>query len=493
MSEPEPSLRTSVEKGFKWSAAERILNQGLTFVIQILLARILGPEEFGPLAIAIIFLHLTDIFVDSGLGHALVQAKKIEKVDIATVFYANLGISLVCYAILWFCAPLIADFYDKPIVSPVSRWVFLNLVLTAFGRCQMSLLTREMKFKKLFYVSTPAIIISGVISVVMALNGFGVWSLVVQIVIKASLSSVLLWVFTDPQHIPGFQFSFESLKRLGSFGFYLLGAHMLHKGSQHFYGLVVGKAFSVEQLALYNRANGFQRTPTGVLSQVFGRVLFPAFSRIQDDDAKIRRALQRGLPVLSFVVTPAMVLLMATAEPFILTILSEKWRTSADYLAIFPIVGMLFPISSIGLTVIRSKGNSRFVLMLSITKNAMAIGLLCLTVQYGVMAIVIGQAVVAVVGQFINATALKHSIGYQYKDQFTNFAPYIFVGLACGALVWPFKYFALVAPVILLIQVIVFSVAYLLICKLFNLQGYVELKQRYLKRKPKAETKETID
>ena len=482
MSDPEQSFRKSVESGFRWSAAERILNQGLTFAIQILLARILGPEEFGPLAIAVIFLYLTEIFVDSGLGQALIQAKSINKTDIATVFFANMAISIVCFVALWFCAPMIADFYDEPIVSPVSRWVFFCLILSALGRAQLSLLTREMKFKKLFHIKTPAIVLSGIVSIAMALNDFGVWSLVVQIVSKMAIENALLWVFSDREHIPGMAFSFEALKRLGSFGLYLLGAQFLYKGSQHFYGLIVGKAFSVEQLALYNRANGFQKTPTGVLAQVFGRVLFPAFSKIQDDNSKIRDALRIGIPVLSFVVFPSMIVLMATSEPFILAILSEQWLQSADYLLVFPIVGMFYPMSAVGLTVIRSKGHSRAILILSIFKNTLALLILVLTVQYGVMAIVIGQAVVAVLGQIANTEALRRSINYSYHDQFADFAPYLLVGLISGSVVWPFKFLSLDATLVLLIQLAVFSVIYLLICRTAKLQGLTELQNRFFKK-----------
>ena len=485
MSEVETSLRKSTESGFKWSAAERSLNQGLTFVIQILLARILGPNEFGPLAIALIFFYLTEIFVDSGLGQSLIQAKSISKVDVATVFYSNLLISIVCYLVLWACAPHIANLYNEPIISPVSRWIFLNLIMSAFARTQMSLLNREMKFKKLFYITTPAILISGIVGLAMAFYGFGVWALVVQMNLRFAINATLLWVFSDRNHFPNLAFSFSSLKKLGSFGIYIFASDLIYKGSQHFYGLIIGKAFSIEQLALYNRANGFQKTPTGVLAQVFGRVLFPVFSRIQEDNEKIVKALRYGMPVLSCVIFPSMVFLMASSEPFIRTILSEKWLESADYLIVFPIVGMLFPLSAVLLTVIRSKGNSRALFLLSVAKNILAILLVLIAIQISILAIVISQAVVAVLGHAANALALHRYCAYKIGEQLQDTIPYLGLSLVSGITVWGIKYAPLSSPVVLFLQATLFLTIYFLLCVVFKLSGFVELTNRLVKMRRK--------
>ena len=429
------SLKKKTRFAFFWSALERVGNQGLMFAIQILLARLIAPEEFGLLALLVIFTTLCQLVVDGGFTQAIIQSKEISRLDVSSVFFVNIFLSLLIYGILFFAAPYIASFYGEPRLVLLTRVLSLNLVISSFGQIQNGLLVRNLQFKKLFYISTPAIVISGVVGVVMALQGFEVWALVGARFASRLVSTTCYWFMSDRSYWPRFEFSVGSVKRLGSFGLGMLGTSLLYHGTQNIYGLLIGKAFSVETLAFYNRARSFHKQPSSALTKVLNRVLFPVFSGIQDEDARIRNALKKGMPTLAFIICPAMIWLTLAPNELITVLLTEKWIRSADLMMFFPIIGIFFTFTAVQSSVIRAKGRAALFFWTSIIKSVFAISVLIYTVQFNAMVVVLGQVIVSIcINVFINMPLCQYVCGYSVRDQIQDIGPSLFCSLMAGAI-----------------------------------------------------------
>jgi teichuronic acid exporter len=479
------SLTQKTTSGLSWSALESFANQGLSFVIQIVLARLIAPSEFGLLALLAIFIMFSQAIIDGGFTQAIVQKKSVTRTDTSTVFYFNLLISVLMYAFIFCVAPAIAGYFEEPRLTLLVRVLGLNLIVSAIGKMQHSLLIRGLEFRKLFKIRTPAIVIGGFVGIVMALLGFEVWALVFSQITTALFSSVCFWYFSDRAMSPNWQFSFASLKELGRFGAGILGASLFYQGTQNIYGLVIGKVFAFDQLGFYNRARTFHRTPAIGLTQVLNRVLFPVFSTIQDDRPRICKALRRGIPIISFVLFPLMAFLMCAADSIVVVLLTEKWLPSATYMRWFPIIGMIYPIAAVQLSVVRAIGHSGLFFLMDVVKNTLAIVVLFVTLKHGVLAVVIGQVGVAVVTNLlINLPVCHVVIGYKVKDQVADFLPYL-ICVAIAALpslsvdFWAGTESHLV---VLVLKGVIFATTYLAMCYVTRLKAMAEVgsKARFL-------------
>ncbi len=456
---------------------ESIANQGLTFGIQILLARLIDPSEFGLLALLTIFIMFSQTIIDGGFGQAIIQKKSISRPDTSTVFFFNLLISLVMYAVIFFGAPAIGNYFEEPRLVLLFRVLGLNLIINALGKTQHSLLIRGLEFRRLFKIRTPAIVLGGVIGIVMAIGGFEVWALVYSQITTALFSAFCFWYFSDRELWPRREFSFASFMSMGRFGIGLLGASLVNQIGQNMYGLVIGKAFSFEQLGFYNRARTFHRTPSSGLALVLNRVLFPVFSTIQDDNARICKALRKGIPIVAFVLFPLMAFLMCASDDIVVVLLTEKWLPSAAYMRWFPVVGMIFPIASVQLSVILAKGRSGLFFWMDVIKVMVSITVLLFTFRHGVLAVVIGQVAVSIFVNFlINLPVCHVVVGYKAKEQFADFLPYLIcVGIAAIPSVSVDFWAAVDSHLILLIlKGIIFSATYLAVCYFFGLTALFE-------------------
>ena len=416
------SLTTKTTAGLLWSAAERFGCQAVGFCIQILLARLIDPTEFGLLALLTIFIVFSQMIIDGGFGQAIIQKKEVERPDISTVFFFNCFLSVLMYGVIFFSAPWIAEFYEEPRLIVLVRVLGINLLINAVGKIQNCLLVRELQFKRLFRITLPSMILSGAVGIAMAFTGFEVWAIVAYQLSNALIANICYWLFADKEMWPRWEFSFGSLATMGRFGIGILGSSFLYQGVRNVYGLLIGKAFSFDQLAFYNRAQGFHQLPAAALTQVLNRVMFPVFSTIQNDDERICRAVRKGIPIVAFIMFPLMLFLICAAEEIIVLLLTEKWLPAAQYMRWFPILGMIYPIASIQLSVINAKGRSGLFFWMDVIKNSVSVAILVFTIQHGVLAVVIGQvcsALFAVV--FVNSPSFSWVYGYRVKDQSVSY------------------------------------------------------------------------
>jgi len=403
-----------VSSSFFWSAVERFGQQIATFVIQVILARLLGPEEFGLVAMVGIFLAIAGVLVDSGLGHALIQRRNVTDADCSTAFYSNFGIAILVYVILVLNASWISEFFGQ--VELLSLLPILALVIPvgALGNVQAALLTRQMAFRRLCYVSIPSVFLGGAVGIGLAYTGFGVWALVFQRLSQRSIYSILLFVFSNWR--PTFCFSVSSFRHLFGFGSKLMLSGILNQGFHNAYGLVIGKLYAPSDLGLFQRARAFQELPVNNLQKVMTNVSFPLFSSLQDQPNQLRTSVLQWVRFSVLLAFPAMAGLAAISKPMIRLLLGAQWLEAAPLLTVFCLAGLLFPISSICVTAILAKGRSGLVLKLELWKKLFIIINLLVASWFGIYALALGIVAVAGISLLFNLGFASREIGFGIRQ-----------------------------------------------------------------------------
>jgi O-antigen/teichoic acid export membrane protein len=375
------SLKHKTIGALSWSFFERVGQNGIQFVIAIVLARLLAPAEFGLIAMLAIFMAVAQSFIDSGFGSALIQKQDASYTDECSIFYFNILVSIVAAGILCIAAPWIAEFYNAPILAPLTRALSLNLVINAFGLIQTSLLTKRIDFKLQLKVSIFATFFSGIIGILMAYKGFGVWSLVAQSLSQNLFRTCLLWLVMSWR--PSWTFSLKSLRTLFSFGSKLLFSGLLDVLFQNIYLVVIGKLFSPADLGFYSRAKEFSQLPVHNLSSSIGRVTYPVFSSIQNDKNRLRDGVRKTLSMMAILTFPLMIGLMVVAKPLVIILIGDRWLPSVPYLQLLCIVGLLYPLHAINLNVLKAQGRSDLFLKLEVIKKFNALIAILVTYRWG--------------------------------------------------------------------------------------------------------------
>ncbi|MEM7452742.1 MAG: lipopolysaccharide biosynthesis protein [Planctomycetota bacterium] len=467
------SLKERTLNSLGWTILERIGVRTVTFGVQILLARILLPEEFGIVSTVAIILIIARVLTEGGLGSAIIQNQKVERIDISTVFFLNLLISCVVFVGLTAMSPWFADFFEKPELRNVLPVLAVGIVIAAFGQIQVQMLNKNMEFKRLLKISLPSTILSGIAGIGMALAGFGVWALVGLRLVQNFVFTVTVWMFCNPEWRPRFEFSFGSVRKLAGFGFARLFTNLTFQTTRNLYGLVIAKAYGMSDLAFYNRAQSFQKQPVTAIVSSLNRVMFPVFSEIQHDNARMRTALRKGIPAIVFIVIPAMVLLMTVAEPLIQVLLTEKWIESVPYLQICPLLGICYCVNSIKMNVITGKGNPKLIFALGVIRPGLQLLVLWLTWKHGVMAILIGQVAVPIFNTFfINDIIIRRIIDFPLRQQWSDWLPYFGVSAVAAGLASLLNLAPLPLPILQLIaQTLIFTIIYLGLCYSLKLSG----------------------
>lgn len=387
----EENIRSQVLSGTKWNAIANFSKQGVSFCLSIVLARLLMPEEFGLLAMIAIFTNVAQLFVSAGLGSALIQKKDCTNDDYSTVFYFNIVVSLFFYMVLFFTAPLIARFYNQPILVSLVRWSSLSLLIGALGMVQQTIFYKELKFKLTSIISIVAAVVSAVVGITMALLGCGVYALVGQMLASMFVSTIIVWVISSwrPQLI----FSKKSFKELFGFGSKLLASGLLETIYSSIDSLLIGKIFSAELLGFYTRAKSTKDLPINNTTSLIASTLFPIFSKITDD-GKLADVSVKIYSLFAYIVLPLMAGLIVVAAPFIEVLYSAKWLPATSYLQIICVSGVVYPLSLVLCQVILAKGASGVFFILEIWKKvvgtiAMLIGL-CFGIESFLWALNIG-------------------------------------------------------------------------------------------------------
>lgn len=414
-----------------WSVTERISLQVLHMGISIILARLLSPSEFGLLGMLAIFTSIAQSVLDSGFGSALIQKKDATQTDSSSIFYFNLFIGIILAGIFFFSAPLISNFYQQPILVPLTRVLSLNMIINAFSLVQLSMLRKNLEFKNSFIVSMIAVLISGIFSITAAYRGLGVWSLVIQNLSHSLAQAGSLWLINNWRPIG--HFSFASLKSMFSFGSKLLVAGLIETIFKNLYQTLIGKGYSPSDVGYYSRASTMETAATVTTSMALGQVIFPAFSPYQDDNQTLKQVHGKTIKMSMFLHIPFMIGLIAIAEPLFLFLLTDKWANSIPYFQLLCVVGLVYPIQVQNYNLFRIKGRSDLILKFGIAKHILIAAALAITYRHSILALIYGQIVVAVVSQIIASYVAGRLINYTLLDQLKALLPSTSVSLIMGA------------------------------------------------------------
>jgi teichuronic acid exporter len=467
-------LKNNTIKGLFWSFLEGIGQQGIQFVISIILARLLLPEQFGLIAMLTIFMAIAQSFVTSGFGSALVQKQDASHLDECSIFYFNILAGFLVAGTLFLAAPWIAAFYRIPLLASLTRVLSLNLVINAFGAVHSALLMKRIDFKAQMKVSFLATALSGSIGVAMAYNGYGVWSLVAQSIGSNLFGTALLWVFLPWR--PTWIFSLDSLRSMFPFGSKLLFSGLLETIFNNLYLLVIGKLFSATDLGYYTRAQQTQQLPVANLSSTVGRVTFPVFSSIQDDEERMKRGIRKSLSALAMVNFPLMIGLAIVAKPLVLVMLTEKWLPCVPYLQLLCMVGLLYPLHAINLNVQIAMGRSDLVFRLEIYKKAMITAMIFITYRWGIAAMIYGQIATSIIAYYMNSYYTGKLLSYPIVAQIRDFAPVLGLASIMGCVVYLAGYLPVQSTMMLLFsQVSIGVVLYIFLCSLTRISSFTEI------------------
>ncbi len=447
-------LKTKTLHGLFWCFLERTGQQGIQLFISIILARLLLPEQFGLIGMLVIFMAMAETFLNSGFGKALIQKKDATHLDECSIFYFNIFVGFLAAGLLCVAAPWIADFYNQPLLRPLTRALSLNVIINAFGLVQVTLLTKRIDFKTQLKVSVIATVISGTIGIAMASNGFGVWSLVAQSLSSNLFRTTLLWLFTAWR--PSLVFSLKALRDMFSFGSRVLLCGLLRTFFDNLYLVVIGKLFLAVDLGYYTRAKRMEGMTRNNLTGVVNIIAFPIFSAIQDDPVRLKRGLRKALTTLVLFNFPMMIGLAVTARPLVIVLLTEKWLPCVPYLQLLCIVGFLYPLHVVNLNLLLAKGRSDLNLRLNVIKNASKIVVLVITWRFGIEAILWGQIALSVVTYWLNTYYTKKLVDYGISEQLRDVAPYLGGAIMMGACVYAVQ-FAVPANNVLLLSLQVLS------------------------------------
>ncbi len=472
-------------KGFIWRFLERCSSQGITFVISIILARLLGPEAYGVIALITVFTSIMQVFIDSGLSTALIQKKDADDVDFSSVFWFNLGMCLILYILMYFAAPLIAKFYQMPDLTAYVRVLSLILVISGVKSIQHTYVSRHMQFRMFFYASLGGIISSGTIAIFMAYRGYGVWALVVQSLSNRLINTIILWFVVKWR--PKLTFSWMRLKGLLSLGMNLLGAKLLDTIYQDLRSLLIGKVYSTTSLGYYNKGKQFPHLVVNNVNVAIDSVLFPTLSKSQDSREKLRAMTRRAISISTYVMMPIMVGLAACAEPLIRLVLTETWLPCIPFMRIFCITYAFYPLATANLNAIKALGRGDLFLKMEVVKKVVGLLALLITTPISIEAMCYSLLITTFISQLINAHPNKTLLNYRYIEQIRDILPHLLLSCAMGVIVYSCRFLDLNDGFMLLIQIPLGITVYVIGSILFKIDSYTYilkmLKQLFLKKK----------
>ena len=457
-----------------WRFAERCGAQAVSFLVSIILARLLAPEAYGTIALAMVFINILQVFVDSGMGTALIQKKDADDLDFSSVFYFNIAACLVLYAGLFLAAPSIAQFYGDPALTALVRALSLTVVVSGVRNIQQSYVSRHLLFKRFFFSTIGSTLASAVVGIAMAYAGFGVWALVGQSLSNVVTGTIILWA-TVPWR-PRRMFSWQRLKGLLSFGWKLLVSSLLDTGYNNLRSLIIGKLYSSADLAYYNQGDKLPNLVITNINTSIDSVLLPTMANEQDDPARVRSMTRRAIKTSTYVMAPLMMGLAACAEPLIRLILTEKWLPCVPFLRIFCITYMFWPIHTANLNAIKALGRSDLFLKLEIVKKIVGLTILLCTMWHGVMAMAYSLLLSSVLSQIINTWPNRKLLRYHYLNQLADILPALLLACAMGLAVYCIQFLGWGDLPTLCVQVPVGAALYLAGSALLRLDSFLYLR-----------------
>lgn len=470
----DSGIKSKFVKGVVWGIIEKFASLATGFIITLVLARILTPEDYGLVNMIYIFTVIGSVLLDGGFGQALIQRKNITTSDISSVFYINLAMSALLYVILYLCAPLIANFYHQPSLIGISRVVFLTIPVNALCVIQHTLLTKELKVKELTYVSIISAVVSGAIGITLACLNYGVWALVIQSLSYQLTRSITLWSFSKWR--PVLRFSISFIKSIFGFSMNLLGVFTLAAVFQNIYTLLIGRLYNVVEVGYYNQAFRMQSIASTAISSSVERVAFPAFSQFQDDLCSLRNAFRKVTLITMSIYFPIMMCLIVVSDNLFEVLLTSKWLPSVPLFCLLCIAESFYPLNKINSTVLKALGKGKKYFHLNLFNYGVITVSIILSYKYGIQSLLLGYAIAALVRSFANMVVCGKAIEYPLHIQLKDLAPiFITTLLICGC-----AYVGKIIPVSALLQLIISFVLGLSAFVFFNVISksivYYELK-----------------
>lgn len=469
------NLKQKTLSGFIYKLGERGASQVVSFIVQIILARLLLPEEFGIIALLLVFITILDVFVTYGFGNSLIVNKDSDDLDFSTCFYFGILLSIFIYCIVFLCSPFISSFfYGKNELDIIIKVMALRMPISAVNTVQYAYVAKQMQFRLFFYANLAGVFLSGILSVIMAYLGYGVWALVAQNLSNALFSTIILWFCSDWR--PKWMFSFSRLKVIYDYGWKILSVGLVDQLFSQISSLVIAKKYSASDLAYYNRGEVFPSTGISLFEPTVSNVLFPALSNCNDDQMMMKSITKRVTSVSIYLICGFMFMLAAVAKPLVVVLLTEKWLPCVIFLQICCISGSFRPVQVINNCVIRASGKSGLLLRIDLIKKGIGLILLVASMNYGVVAIAISMVATNFISMLINIYPNREILQYGYCEQFRDIVSNMIVPLIAAIPVWllsllPFSYMGL-----LILQIVLGTILLFLVSEHFKIDTYKYLK-----------------
>lgn len=463
------TLKTKTISGLFWTFSDLIMNQGIQFIIQVILARLLLPEDFGLIGMITVVIAISNSIIDSGFANALIREKNVTQKEYSTVFYFNLIVSILLYIILFFASPIISSFFSEERLIKILRVLALTLIVNSFGLVQRTMLTKKIDFKTQTKISIIASVLSGVVGVGVALLGWGVWSLVIRTLSMSLIQSILLFIYN--KWIPTLEFDINSFKKFFKFGWKLLVSGLINTLYNNLYYLIIGKGFSALELGYYTNASKLKDTATQSTTSAIQKVSYPVLSSINDQKGNLKASYKKIIKNAAFIIFPIIIGLAASAKPLILLLFSQKWSSSIVYFQILCFEGMLYPIHAINLNILQVKGRSDLFLKVEIIKKAISVIIIgvVLTLKLGIIYLLWGAVLNSCIAYFINTYYTKDIISYPIYEQFKDILPSFISASIMGIMIY---LIGIIMPVskaiVIIIQVTLGIMIYILLNKIIK-------------------------
>lgn len=470
----EQSLKNKTIKGTAWSAADAFLGQGVTFLVGIVLARLLSPDEYGLIGICLIFNTVLNGIVDSGFSTALIRKKEATNEDYDTMFITNFVMSILLYLLLFISSPFISVFFHREELTLIIRIMGLILIINALSITQLTILTKKIDFKTRTKVSLISSVSSGAIGILMAYLGYGVWALVAQQISKQSLYTICLWIFN--KWCPTFRFYTNSFKYMWGFGWKMLLSGLLNNIWEQLYQVIVGKFYNPSTLGQYTRAREYANIFSQNLTVIVQRVSFPVLSDIQEDTTRMVAAYRKIIKTSMFITTMCLIPLGAISEPLIYFLIGEQWTEAVYYLPLICISMTLYPLHAINLNMLKVLGRSDIFLYIEIAKKIVSILPICLGIFVSIRAMLIGTIVTGIIAFFLNSFYTGKKLAYSSWKQISDVIKFYAIGSVIAISVYFIKFLNIPNLIILFIQLIIGIALCIIICELFKIQEYIEIK-----------------
>ena len=461
------NTKSKVMSNLIWRFAERSGAQIVGFIVSIVLARILSPNDYGTVALITVFTTFFQVFVDSGLGNSLIQKKDSDDIDFSTVFYTNIVFCILLYIIIFFCAPLIANFYNNKELIALTRVLGITILISGVKNVQQAYVSKKLIFKKFFWATLLGTITAAIVGIIMAVKGFGVWALVAQQLINLTIDTIMLWVTVNWR--PKKVFSIKRLKKLYSYGWKLMVSAVIDTVYNDIRQLVIGKIYSSSDLAYYNKAQQFPNIIVGNINNSIDSVLLPTMSKEQHDKERVKNMTRRSIKTSVYIMAPLMMGLAFCGNNVITLLLTEKWLPAVPFLAIFCINYLFYPIHTANLNAIKAVGRSDLFLKIEILKKIIGVTLLIITMRISVMAMALSTIISSIMSQIINSWPNKKLLNYSYLQQLKDILQSIILAVAMGVIVYCWNFIKLGVLITLILQVLTGGIIYTIGSKLLRI------------------------